>query len=945
MGALALFLAGTLPAAQAGQTMPKVAGVLETRLPNGLVVLTKENHAAPVVCTYVWYRVGSRNETPGITGISHQLEHMMFKGTKREFPNPGYIDLLVGRYGGENNAFTTFDYTAYYLLLPSDQLDLALRIEADRMTEAAIDPKQLAAEKTVVLSELEGDNNDNASFLSDNVQATAFQYHPYHYPIIGTKWDVQHFTRAQVYDYYRKHYAPNNATLVIVGDFDTKRALARVRQLWSEVRPAEVPQARLNPEPPQRGERRVIVRRAGATAHLQFAYHIPGAKHPDLIPLAVLETALAEGRSSRLYRALVETQLATSVGADASQSIDPTLFEIWTTARAGVPPEKVEAALLAELARLQTEPLSDRELQKAKNQTRAAFIYAQDSVQRQAARLGFYQTVTGDWRYLTTYLNKINAVTAADVLRVAQTYLSADNRTVGIFIPSGKAAGPESDSGGAGRAAHYKDRPPRPPSLNRSDGKACPRWEGGESDGRLFRSLARRCELEGRHKSGPSSPPSQRGTSVLGKRDGGADQKRLSNGLTVIVRENHANPTVVVSGFVRAGSVNDPPGKFGLAALVAEMLTRGTTTRTSQQIAETTDFVGASIDVGANRESTDFHAEMLTENFDAILGLLADCLRNPGFPAEELEKARGETLTGLQEAANDTATVATWRLYEALYPANSPYPHPPEGRSEDVRGITRDDLRDFYRRAYRPENVTLVIVGDVKAKAAFAAVEKAFGDWKGEGEPLPAYAPAPVPKPSVAPAPIVLTLPDKEQSDVAMGLVGLARKSKDYEAAMLMNLILGGDEFVGRIGKRVRDTEGLAYYAYTSFAPGLEAGPWMFRAGVNPRNIARVLASAKAEIRKMVAQGVTDSELAWAKDHAIGALRLSLATNEGMAEQLTFDAFYGLGLDYAQRMPQIVRGLTKAQVNAAARAYLRPEALTVVIAGPPMPAVAKSGQP
>ncbi|HZP83229.1 MAG TPA: pitrilysin family protein, partial [Chthonomonadaceae bacterium] len=872
-----------------------------------------------------------------------------------EFPNPGYIDLLVGRYGGENNAFTTFDYTAYYLLLPSDQLDLALRIEADRMTEAAIDPKQLAAEKTVVLSELEGDNNDNASFLSDNVQATAFQYHPYHYPIIGTKWDVQHFTRAQVYDYYRKHYAPNNATLVIVGDFDTKRALARVRQLWSEARPAEVPQARLNPEPPQRGERRVIVRRAGATAHLQFAYHIPGAKHPDLIPLAVLETALAEGRSSRLYRALVETQLATSVGADASQCIDPTLFEIWATARAGVPPEKVEAALLAELARLQTEPLSERELQKAKNQTRAAFIYAQDSVQSQAARLGFYQTVTGDWRYLTTYLNKINAVTAAEVLRVAQTYLGEDNRTVGIFLPSGKAAGPESDSGGAGRAAHY--RPPPVPLPGRSflagEGEqgrkpppsppvSLPAREGGEH-GRSLCALPRSADEAGAWMFCPPSPARNerpgRGTG------GGSKTLRLKNGLTVIVRENHANPTVVVSGFVRAGAVNDPPGKFGLADLVAEMLTRGTTTRTSQQIAETTDFVGASIDIAANRESTDFHAEMLTENFDAILGLLADCLRNPAFPAEELEKARGETLTGLQEAANDTATVATWRLYEALYPANSPYPHPPEGRSEDVRGITRDDLRDFYRRAYRPENVTLVIVGDVKAEAALASVEKAFGDWKDEGEPLPAYAPAPVPKPSVAPAPIVLTLPDKEQSDVAMGLVGLARKSKDYEAAMLMNLILGGDEFVGRIGKRVRDTEGLAYYAYTSFAPGLEAGPWMFRAGVNPRNIPRVLASAKAEIRKMVAQGVTDSELAWAKDHAIGALRLSLATNKGMAEQLASDAFYGLGLDYAQRMPQIVRGLTKAQVNAAARAYLRPEALTVVIAGPPMPAVAKGGQP
>jgi zinc protease len=952
---LLIALLGKGAVAQAGPQTSGDLGVTETRLPNGLVVLTKEDHAAPVVCTYVWYRVGSRNEVPGLTGISHQLEHMMFKGTKHEFPHPGYIDLLVGQHGGENNAFTTTDYTAYFLLLPADQLDLALRIEADRMTQAAMDPKQLVAEKRVVLSELEGDNNDNSSFLYDNTRATAYQYHPYHYPIIGTKWDVEHFTRAQVYHYYRTHYAPNNATLVIVGDFDTTATLSRVRQLWRDVQPTAVPQARLNPEPPQRGERHILVRRAGTTAYLECMYHIPAATHPDLPSLTVLASALAEGRSSRLYRALVETQLASDVGATANQGIDSELLDIEVSAQAGVMPDRIETALLAALARLRTESLTDRELQQAKNQARADFIYAQDSVEQQAARLGLYQTVTGDWRTLTTYLDKINAVTAADVRRVAQTYLTDDNRTVGVFQPNGEPVPPNADTGGPNRAAHY--RPMQALGVGR--------WELGALfsytsrptpytlDWELGTRLGPRSLLSSEERARKGEGPGMRVKAYTQRPTPNAQRphfpntqlRRLPNGLTVLVREDHANPTVEIAGFVRDGSVNDPAGKFGLADLVAEMLTRGTTTRTSQQIAEATDFVGASLDLTAGRERTDLSAKMLAGDFETVLGLMADCLQHPTFPADELEKARGEVLTTLQQEADDTAAVATQRLYEALYPPEDPYRHEPEGQAEDVRSITRDDVLTFYRHAYRPEATTLVIVGDIHADAAFAAVEKAFGGWQGEGDAFPTFTPMPVPAASAPAAPIVVTLADKDQGDVAMGLIGLTRGSRDYEAAMLMNLILGGDEFVGRVGKRVRDTEGLAYYAYTQFVPQLDAGPWMFRAGVNPKNIQRALASAQEEIAKMARSGVTDAELAWAKDHSIGALRLSLATDQGIAAQLVADMFYGLRTDYAERAPQIIRSITKAQVDAAARKYLRPGALTVVIAGPPLPAARAGRKP
>ena len=410
----------------------------------------------------------------------------------------------------------------------------------------------------------------------------------------------------------------------------------------------------------------------------------------------------------------------------------------------------------------------------------------------------------------------------------------------------------------------------------------------------------------------------------------------MANGLDVVAQENHANPMIVVTGFVRTGSVDDPQGKYGLANIVADMLLRGTTTRTSQQIAEATDFVGAQLGTMTTRERTDFTAQMLTENFPDILGLLADMLRNPRFPAEELEKDRGQVLTTLQAEDQDTGIVATKRLMALLYPPSNPYQHSTNGTQEDVKGITRDDVVNFYRRAYRPDRTTLIVVGDITPEAAFAAVEKAFGDWKGEGEAMPAYVPPPVALAPAAP-PVMVVLPDKSQDDIAMGQIGLSRKDPDYEAADIMNLILGGDEFVGRVGKRVRDTEGLGYYAYTVFAPGLEVGPWVFRAGANPANVSHAIASARDEVNKMVAGGVTEAELAWAKDHAIGARRLSLATDAGIAAELENDAFFGLGLDYAQRYPPIVRALTKAQVDAAARKYLHPNALNTVVAGPAAP--------
>jgi zinc protease len=328
----AVMASGQAPPSKADTTL--TAGLTETVLPNGLRVLTKEVHSAPVVSFSVWYKVGSRNEHSGLTGISHLLEHMMFKGTARY--RVGEIARTLFLNGASFNANTYYDWTSYYETLATDRLELAMRIESDRMAHSRIDTADLASEMTVVRSELEGGENDPETLLRRAVIAAAFEAHPYHWPVIGWRSDVEQMPRDAIYRYYKTHYGPNTATVVIVGDFDTARALAQVRRHFGALKPIPPPPPVSTTEPPQRGERRVVVKQAGPLPIVTLAYKAPAARSPDFYALDVLATVLGEGRASRLYQALVEKEVASRVEAGAPSLHDPFLFFLTATARPGV---------------------------------------------------------------------------------------------------------------------------------------------------------------------------------------------------------------------------------------------------------------------------------------------------------------------------------------------------------------------------------------------------------------------------------------------------------------------------------------------------------------------------------------------------------------------------------------------------------------------------------
>jgi zinc protease len=421
--------------------------VHRTVLDNGLTVLLKETHVAPVATCWIWYRVGGRNERPGLTGISHWTEHMMFKGTP-DFPK-GKIMRQINKNGGVLNGFTAQDHTAYFETLPADRIELGLRIEADRMANSVFDPDEVASERTVIISERQGAENSPAFLLYEEVAAAAFQVHPYGHQVIGWKEDLQRITRDDLWQHYRTYYGPHNAVLVLVGDFDGPSMLEQVENHFGPI-PAGPPPPPMNVvEPPQRAERRATVRQPGTTAYFQAVYHTPGARHPDYYPLLVLDAVLSgakpmsfsspsvTSKSARLYRALVETELATYASSSFSSSVDPSLFGFFATVRAGRTLDEVEAAMLTEIQRTVDEPVEEAELAKTIKQSRAQFAYANESVSDQAHWLGRMETIES-YQRLYTFLDHLTAVTQEDVQRVAQAYLTPSNRTIGWFVPENR---------------------------------------------------------------------------------------------------------------------------------------------------------------------------------------------------------------------------------------------------------------------------------------------------------------------------------------------------------------------------------------------------------------------------------------------------------------------------------------------------------------------------
>lgn len=862
--------------------------IFERTLPNGLQVILRESHDAPLASFWIWYRVGSRNETPGLTGLSHWVEHMQFKGTPSLAK--GAIFREVTKNGGTLNALTSNDWTGYFETLPVDRLDLALRIESDRMVNSLFEPAETESERTVILSERQGAENSPTYLLFEEVVATAFHAHPYRHMVVGYESDLHRITRDDLYGHYRGAYHPANAFITAAGDFAAEDLYRRIEESFGGIEPGQPLPAVAAAEPLQRGERRVTLRQPSPTSYLRMAFHAPEARHPDTAAILVADAVLSGGkgmglgaggqmgRSARLYRSLVAAGLARAAGSDFELTIDPFLLIVGVTALPGADPAQIEAVVDAELAHLAREPVPDDELARAVKQVKAQYVYAGEGVTNQAFWLGQMEVVD-TYHRAERLIGEIEAVQPADVQRVAAAYLHPKNRTVGWLFPNG-------DGGGA------EDAP-----------------DGG--------SVAYRRWFATGHAP-PERPPFERA--------------ELPNGLIVLGQAQPADPAVSARIRIAAGAAQDPPDQPGLAAFTARMLPRGTESLNFEAFNELTDSLGATLGVEAGRLFTEMSIRCLPEDLPRLLDLAADILRRPTFPAEEIDKVRGEILTAIAEQEDDTHAVADRALRELLYPAGHPYRHRVLGTAESVSAIGREDLVAFHRRHLGPAAMTAAVVGGVAAFApAVELLATRFRDWQ-----VPVTPPRPVlpPAPAADGATATARVAGKSQSDIAVGSLTLPRLHEDYYALETANQILGRLGLMGRLGATVRDEQGLAYYVFSAIEPGKEGSVWVSRAGVDPANTDRALKGIVSELRRLRDSAVTADELADAKSFMTGSLPLALEMNDGVASLLLGIEHYGLGLDYVDRYPGIINALTTDDLQRAAERHLDEERLAVGIAGP-----------
>jgi len=887
-----LLIAAAIFALACGAAAGDSADIQQHRLANGLEILVQENHSAPLVASFIWYRVGIRNEGPGESGLTHFLEHMAFKGT--EGLSGREMNLLVTARGGYLNGFTSMDYTAYVEALPRDALDLAFQIESERMARCVLEAEDIEAEKGVVLSEFAGAENDPSFLLRRRVMEEQFPGQPYGRTVIGDKDDLRALTRERVASYYQRHYAPNNATLVVVGDVAADEVFEKAEQYFGALPKGEPAQPAPNPGRGPTGERRAKLDVPGRTSYFQAVYEVPAIQHPDHVVLEVFQNVISGGRTSRLYRALVDSGLASDAGGWDYENPEPTVFAFEAALRPDIEHQQVEDAFDAVIEALKHEPVDQRELQKAKNKTKANFVYAGDGVTKLAHQIGYYYIIAGH-EYLERFADRVDGVTAGDIQRVARAYFNDANRTVGWLVATGEPEGAGLVGGGAPLDIRWQHRPDVPPEAEDAD-------------------LGARVPVP----AGLGEVPA-------------IHELRLPNGLRVVLQENHAAPFVAVYGNVMAGPTFDPPDRPGLAAFCAEMLSRGTERRTWEEIREALEFAAAEVSFGTGVQVATVGGRCLTGDFALLLEATAEQLMVPAFPPEEVEKVRSDLIAGQERRDEDTLRVAEKELFARLYPEGHPLHQPRLGTKESVSSITREELIEFHGRYYRPENMILGIVGDIDAEEAAVLVGRVFGSWARGGDPArPELTPAPVPaEPRIVRVPV----PNKTQVDIALGFPGLSRRDPAYYRADLMNYVLGRG-FMSRLNMNIREELGLAYYVWSNFWAYWGAGPWLLQMGVDPANADKALEAALDELKRIQEAPPSAEELKLWKDYVEGTVARRMETYSGIARELVLAAFYDLGLYFAYEYPGVLREITADEVHEAAREFLHPGGYVAVIAGP-----------
>jgi zinc protease len=867
-------------------------------LPNGLEVILSEDHRLPLVAVNLWYHVGPANEDPGRTGFAHLFEHMMFQGSKH-VPGDSHFRLIEGAGGSTINGTTDFDRTNYFETVPSNQLELALWLESDRMGYLLdqVDQANLSNQQDVVRNERrQSVENQPYGVVEEALYHQLFpKEHPYYASVIGSHADIQAAKLDDVKNFFKLYYAPNNASIAIVGDIDkaeTKKLVEKYFGTLKQGTPVPKPSVQT---PPITAERRAVVQDRVELPRVYMAWLTPPIFKSGDADADIAANALGGGRASRLYKKLVyEQQIAQDVSVSQYSLMLGSVFQVMATARPGHTAEELEKAIDAELSGFRESGPDQAELDRARNTYETRIIQGLENLGGfggVADRLNTYNHYLGDPGHLADDLQRYRDTTPATVKAFAQQYLTPATRVIVHGVPGKQDLGAPVPTPKVAQA---------PPGTGAESLNAEEEWR--------------------------KEPPKAADAKTLQLPTPTSFQ--LPNGLTVLVNERRGLPIVSASLVVKTGSGANPADKPGLANYTAAMLDEGTATRNALQIADEVAQLGGSLSTSSTMDAMQVSAGSLRRNFDALLTLMSDVVRKPGFPAEEVERQRKSRLANLIQQRENPGQVASNAMAAALFGTSHPYGFPEIGTEASNTAMTPDDMRAFWAQNFVPNNAALIVSGQVTAADLRPVVEKAFGEWK-QGTP----AQLALGSPATTSAKVILVdKPGAPQTQLRVASIGVPRATPDYEAIRIMNEALGG-LFSSRINLNLREQHGYTYGASSQFVFRRSAGPFLISSGVRTDVTAPSVIEIFKEVRRMRETPLTAEELALAKDSLVRSLPAQFETSSSVTSSTANIYTYDLGLDYYSKLPARMSAVTADDVKAAAEKYVVPEKLIVIAVG------------
>ncbi|GAA4779790.1 pitrilysin family protein [Stakelama sediminis] len=916
MSRAALFVgAALLPFTASAQTAPAPAAATSgdgvkplnfthRTLANGLQVYAIRDTNTATVSVQVWYKVGSKDDPKGRSGFAHMFEHLMFKAT-RNLPAES-MDRLTGDVGGYNNASTNQDYTNYYEVIPANHLQQLLFAEADRMSSLVVDPAVFKSEREVVKEELRTRvlAQPYGKLFYLYFPEISFQTSPYGRPGIGSIADLDAATIDDIRAFHATYYRPDNAVLVVAGNFDPAELNKWVDEYFAPIKRPDRPIPTVSTTEPERTKAThyTVYEKNVPLPAVLISYPIPADDSADTPALSVLNAVLSAGESSRLYENLVyRDQLAQAADTFMDSKKGTGALGVYAIMAPGKSAKAGEAALRAQIASLRDKPVSAAELNEAKNQILTGSIQGRETADGKASTLASSVVIDGNPHAADEQLAAIAKVTAADVQRVAQKYLGENRSAALLYLPeSAKPADATGDTVAVSKTIAVKPlvTPPNVPVVELAPPNQ-------------------------RKPLPPVGPPVKVAmpTPVVTK---------LDNGMQLVVVHRSELPLVTAVLETRGGGALDPSGKAGLESLTADLMTKGTKTRSATQIAQAVESLGGSISSGASWDGQGVTITVKGDQITPALDILADVARNPAFAQAEIDRARTKELGNLKVSLSNPGALSGIVANRAVF-GTKPYGHLLSGTPKSLTSLTRDDVMGAYQSVWKPETTSLVLVGDINENDARALADKLFGDWQASPDAATPTAPdanAAYPAPRV----IVVDMPGAGQAGVVVGRPGLKRSAPDYYPAIVANSVLGVG-YSSRLNTEIRIKRGLSYGAGSSLDGRLETGPFMAKVQTKNPSATEVVGLIRTEMEKLGTDPVGTKELDARKATLIGSYGRSTETNSGIAGILSSYIVEGVPLDEIKRFIPSVQAVDAAQVQKAAEKLLNPDEASIIVVG------------